>query len=354
MHSDLFGDPFAAATPAARPGAGRNSIEPAAPDAATLELASAMPPGVCLGTSSWSFPGWADLVYAKVYPESALSKHGLSAYAQHPLLRCVSLDRSFYRPLSQAQFAALRAQTQDRNDRLAPFRFVVKAPASLCDATVRDATGRGVQTNPQFLNPELAWLEALEPAARGLGDALGALVFQVSPLPHFWQHDTSQPTALLDAMLEHLNAQHWRQWAPSAVLAVEVRNPAWVLAGGPALARVLKRHGATYCLGLHAKMPPLKDQLPMLRALWPGPLVARWSLHSQHGAYGYQAAKNQYEPFDQLIDPDPTIRDGLAKVIAATARAGHQVLVTINNKAEGSAPRSVSALAQAVVDQSPP
>jgi uncharacterized protein YecE (DUF72 family) len=34
-----------------------------------------------------------------------LAKNGLSAYAQHPLLRCVGIDRSFYRPLTEGQYA---------------------------------------------------------------------------------------------------------------------------------------------------------------------------------------------------------------------------------------------------------
>lgn len=111
---------------------------------------------------------------------------------------------------------------------------------------------------------------------------------------------------------------------------------------------MLKRAGATYCLGLHARMPPVEAQLPMLRALWPGPLVCRWNLHRRHGGQGYEEAKQLYAPFDALVDPDPATRDVLARVIVATAAAGFHSFVTINNKAEGSAPLSVIALARAV------
>ena len=93
-------------------------------------------------------------------------------------------------------------------------------------------------------------------------------------------------------------------------------------------------------------MPPITQQLPMLRSLWPAPLVCRWSLNHRHGAFGYEEAKGLYEPFDHLLDPDPATRTTLAKVIAATASAG--LYVTINNNAEGSAPLSVIELAKAV------
>ena len=116
--------------------------------------------------------------------------------------------------------------------------------------------------------------------------------------------------------------------------------------------RGLRAAGATYCLGLHAKMPPIEDQLPTLRALWPGPLVCRWNLHRRHGAYGYEAAKRLYGDFDALVDPDLETRTTLARVIAGTAGAGHAAYVTLGNKAEGSAPLSVVALAEAVADLS--
>ena len=55
-----------------------------------------------------------------------------------------------------------------------------------------------------------------------------------------------------------------------------------------------------YRLCLHAQKPPIEEQLPLLRTLWPGPLVCRWNLHRHHGAYGYESAKVQYAPFDCL------------------------------------------------------
>ncbi len=60
-----------------------------------------------------------------------------------------------------------------------------------------------------------------------------------------------------------------------------------------------------YRLGLHAKKPPIEEQLPLLRTLWPGPLVCRWNLHRRHGAYGYESAKAQYAPFDSRKTPTP-------------------------------------------------
>jgi hypothetical protein len=101
-------------------------------------------------------------------------------------------------------------------------------------------------------------------------------------------------------------------------------------------------------MGLHAKMPSITEQLPILRALWPGPLVCRWNLNPLHGAYGYEDAKHAYSPYDKIVDPDLETRAKLAQVIVGTVRAGKNVYVTLSNKAEGSAPLSVIELAKAI------
>jgi uncharacterized protein YecE (DUF72 family) len=343
MQDALFPDPPppAPATTTPRGRAPRQGeVQPHATDTALADLGQRLPQRLRLGTSSWSFPGWTGLVWEGNHGEAALARHGLPAYARHPLLRTVSLDRAFYRPLSASQYAAYAAQVPD------DFRFVVKAPSLMADALVRGADGRGMQANPAFLDPALAVSEFVQPALDGLGAKIGALVFQLSPLPAAMLTDISGVFNRLALMLQALHAI--KTIAPDAVVAVEVRNPAFLV---PAFAELLRAAGATYCLGLHAKLPPIEAQLPMLRALWPGPLVCRWNLHRKHGAYGYGEAKDLYQPFDKLVDPDPDTRRVLARVIAGTTAAGYNAYVTINNKAEGSAPLSVQALARELLSK---
>ena len=297
-----------------------------------------------MGTSSWHFPGWSGLVWDGDYAESQLSKSGLAAYAAHPLLRTVSLDRAFYRPLSSQQYAHYAAQVP------ADFRFIVKGPSLMCDALVRAEDGRGMAPNPAFLNAELAVREFIQPALDGLGSKVGALVFQLSPLPRTLLANMPALIERIGALLAALPPL--APTAPDGVVALEVRDAAFLTpTHAPLLAQALRTarqasgNPVTYCLGLHAKMPLIEEQLPLLRALWPGPLVCRWNLHRRHGAYGYETAKAQYAPFNRLQDPDPATRAHLARVIAGTCGAGQNAYITINNKAEGSAPLSIHALA---------
>lgn len=313
-------------------------VEAAPPSAELISLADALPAHLRLGTSSWNYPGWQGLVWGRAYADATLSRYGLTAYARHPLLRTVGIDRGFYRPLTTAQFAQHAEQVD------ADFRFVVKAPNIVTDALLRDESGRGLHNNSNFLNADFALRSFVEPVLEGLGAKLGALVFQISPLPVAMLARISDSITRLHELLRAIPDLRGR--APDAVVAVEVRDAQWLR---PEFTQALRDTGATYCMGLHAKMPRIDEQLPILRALWPGPLVCRWNLNPLHGAYGYEEAQRQYEPYDRMIDPDLETRAALARVIAGTVGAGQKAYVTLSNKAEGSAPLSVAELARAII-----
>ena len=91
-------------------------VRPAPWPAALADLAARLPARLHLGTSSWSFPGWDGLVWEGEYTESMLARGGLATYAQHPLMRAVSLDRAFYQPLTVAQYAAYAERLPDDDE----------------------------------------------------------------------------------------------------------------------------------------------------------------------------------------------------------------------------------------------
>ncbi|QBQ98429.1 DUF72 domain-containing protein [Paraburkholderia pallida] len=314
-------------------------VLPAVPEQDVLDLAAELPPGVRLGTSSWSFPGWRGIVYGDDYSNSRLARDGLAAYGAHPLLRSVSIDRSFYAPLTVTDYLRYAQQVPDH------FRFIVKAPALITDASVRGDRGEPVSANPCFLNADLAAREFVEPCLAGLGAKAGALVFQFPPLPDQLLAD---PAAFVERLAAFLAAL-----PPLPVdgpcYAVEIRDGILLT---PRFVRTLRAAGVRYCVGLHARMPdPLRQAaaLALMDGEAPaGPLIVRWSLHS---GFKYEQAKARYEPFDKLVDEDPHTRDALAELAARYAIAGQPVLITTNNKAEGSAPLTCAKLARAIADE---
>lgn len=310
-----------------------DGVDPASVTDTVRALATALPERIRLGTSSWSFPGWTGLVYAprngRPATEQVLARHGLAAYARHPLFRTVSLDRTFYAPLAADEFARYAAQVP------AGFRFVVKAPAAITDPVVRKpGSGEAARDNPTFLDAAAAAAAFVRPAVAGLGVKAGPLVFQFPPLGRRLLADVPRLAARIAAFVAMLPR--------GPLYAVETRDPELVTTDFSA---ALADAGAVPCLAVHARMPPVEAQAAALRRADHGSVVVRWNLHAGRD---YEGAKADYFPFDRIVEEDRASRAALAEVAGTAAAAGRDVFITINNKAEGSAPRSVEALAAAI------
>lgn len=279
-------------------------------------LADRLSPRIRLGTSSWSFPGWEGIVYDRKASTTVLARRGLEAYARHPLLRAVGIDRTYYAPVEAKVFAEYAAAVPD------DFRFLVKA-WSACTSP----------QEPTFLDPAFAREEVVAPFVEGLGTKAGVLLFQFPPVGD----------ALAGAPGPFATALHrfFEQLPQGVPYAVELRDTS--LLGRPYL-DALRDVGVGHCVNVHPRMPAAAEQEALVGEAT-GPLVARWMLHS---GLRYEQAKERYEPFDKLVDEDPQSRSTLAAAALRHAKAGHDVLIVANNKAEGSAPLSLFRLAKEI------
>lgn len=320
QQADLFGDvpPAPAATPAE---------SPADRDPEVRRLASLLPAAIRLGTSSWAFPGWAGTVYGQTLPERLLAREGLAAYARHPLLKTVSIDRTFYAPLPEADFRRYAAQVPDT------FRFLVKAPQALTSDYLFETR----EASPHFLDASAARDLFVGPSTTGLGAKAGPLVFQFPPLRReFTRERRGDFASRLARFLSDLPA--------GPLYAVEFRDRELLASE---VMQALAASGTRLCLSIHARMPPAPVQAAAATALGPGPLVVRWNLHA---GFAYEEAKARYAPFDRLVDEDPGTRMAVARLCRECAGSGGEAWVIANNKAEGSAPLTLERLARAIVD----
>lgn len=316
---DLFGDKRVLAQP----------VEPALD-----QLAAQLPSTLRFGTSTWSFPGWAGIVYGADYEESRLARDGLAAYAHHPLLRAVGVDRSFYAPLGSTTLARMAAAVP------ADFRFLLKAHAAV---TVPRSARRPafLQGTPEaFLDADYASRVIVEPAQRALGERLGVVLFQFSPLGERVLRHRSLLLDRLQAFLAALprGVTYACEWRDAAIL-------------GPDYHAALAAAGAVHGLCAHPRMPAVDAQgvdaqgidAQGVNPAAAGPLVIRWLLRSDRG---YDEARAAYAPFDRLCDPDPATRKQIVVLLRAAAAQGREAMLIVNNKAEGSAPLSIAALAR--------
>lgn len=302
---------------------GADGVGPAQIAPALRALGEALPEHVHLGTSSWSFPGWRGIVWDRSASRSVLAECGLAAYARHPVLRGVGIDRSYYDPLDAETYRAYADAVPEG------FRFLVKAH--------RDLTTRR-SDNPRYLDDAFARERVIPPWREGLGERAGPLVFQFPPQRASRADAPERFAADLHAFLERLPR--------GPLYAVEIRHGRWLT---PRLANALADAGAVPCLTVHPSMPPLSEQAGVWGTGWPA-LVARWMLG---GEQAYEDARSRYAPFDRLVDPDPATRRALAGLCRDAASRGAPCFVTVNNKAEGSAPLSVIELAREIGGAAP-
>jgi uncharacterized protein YecE (DUF72 family) len=294
--------------------------------AAFAGLAGQLPAGVRLGTSTWSFPGWRGIVYQHEHRETELARRGLAAYAGHPLLRAVGVDRGFYAPVPREDLSRWAADVDPG------FRFLIKAHAALTTPRGARRPAFLADAPPAFLDAGHAVRAVIEPAAEALGPRLGIVLFQFSPLgERVLRHR--------ELLLERLGA-FLRSLPRVATYAVEWRDPAML---GDDYHAVLDASGAVHGFCAHPRMPSLAVQCPSGGPR--GPLVLRWLLG---GGRRYDEARAAFAPFDRLVEPDPTVRGEVARLVAGAAAAGQQATVIVNNKAEGSAPLSVCELAREI------
>lgn len=327
----LFGPGFEGAP---RPSRSKLAVEPASASDELHALARRLPPRVHLGTSSWSFPGWEGLVYAQAYPTASLAREGLRAYAQQPLLRAVGLDRSYYGPVDADALADYAAVVPEG------FRFLAKAHEVLTLARFprhRRYGERSGKDNPQWLDAAYATDHVVRPFVEGLAAKGGVLLFQLAPQDEAALGGRRGFPELIHRFLTAL--------PPGPCYAVELRNHKLLT---PAYADALRDAGALHCVSVHPRMPDVRTQARQVGALDRPGLVVRWMLTPR---MNYELARKYYHPFDTLVDPDPIAREGIAELVRAMSERGRPSMVIVNNKAEGCAPRSIEALARAIVGE---
>jgi len=301
-------------------------------EAELLRLRDALPPGVHFGTSTWTYPGWRGLVYSREYRATGQSAAMLAEYARFPLFGTVGIDSSFYGPPSP------RTLHQWRKALPVGFKCVSKVWDRITAHTFAGARhgARVGQLNPDFLSAELFEEEVWRPYRANFSGHTGPFVFEFQTIA---ARDRMSPLGFatrLDAFLDQLPAE--------GEYGVEVRNEEFLT---PAYFAVLREHGVAHVFNSWTRMPSLGAQLDLSGAITGRFLVCRALLRPGRT---YAEAVDQFAPYDRIREANPRLRRDLARLARTAAELRLPAYLLVNNRAEGSAPLTITAVARLLAE----
>jgi uncharacterized protein YecE (DUF72 family) len=278
--------------------------------------------GIFVGTSSWKYEGWLDLLYT---PERYMTrgrvsrakfeKTCLAEYAE--VFKTVCLDGGFYQFPNARLLEGIFAQAPE------DFRLTLKVTE---DITVRRFPAlarygkRAGQENPYFLDAVLfvaSFLGPLEPY-RG---RIGAIIFEFSQFHDGDWTNLREFVEALDAFLGRL-PKGWDY-------AVEVRNRGLLRAE---YFDVLRRHGVAHTFNSWSRMPPVSEQLALAGSFTADFAAARFLLKPGRT---YEEAVEKFQPYREVKEPYEEARDAMAKLLTPTPRLLNRRYIYVNNRLEG-------------------
>ena len=290
-------------------------------------------PFVHFGTSTWTYPGWAGLVYSRRYPEPGASAGMLAEYAKFPLFSTVGIDSSFYGPPHPKTLETWARALPDG------FRCVSKVWDRITVHTFagkREPKSAAGKANPDFLNPNLFLAEVYEPYRRHFGDHMGPFVFEFQTIAGWGTRAAAEFAGRLDEFLALLPRE--------ARYAVEIRNEEFL---SPSYLAVLRTHNVAHVFNSWTRMPPIGAQLDVDGTITADFIVARALLRPGRM---YEQAVKAFAPYDRIRDPNPELRQDLTRLAATAAKLGIPAYLIVNNRAEGSAPHTIAAVARQIAE----
>jgi uncharacterized protein YecE (DUF72 family) len=296
----------------------------------------ALSPFIRFGTSTWTYEGWQGLVYTKAYPKGRFKQDCLAEYAAYQyrgehLFRTVGFDFTFYGPPTARQLAHYAAQLP------AGFRVCSKVweevtvPVFASGLRYRSRSG----PNPHFLDADFFQDQVLTPYREALRDKTGPFILE-------FQRTGIEPAQFLpklDAFLGRLPKDH--------EYAVEVRTPGLL---GREYRAVLQAHSVAHVYNHLHGMPPLGQQHEQLGSDFTAPFTMLRLLTPRDLTYA-QAVK-AYRPYTTIVRALPDMRRDAARLIRESVSRRQLAYVLVNNRAEGSAPLTIQALADELMQRS--
>ena len=302
------------------------------------ELASE---GIYVGTSSWKYEGWLGLIYSpekymryfKEGPPKILKgrfeKTCLTEYAQ--TFKTVCLDAGFYQFPSQQMLEGYLSQVPS------DFRLSLKVTEDITVLRFPNLPrygSRAGQANPHFLDSDLFIASFLGPLTP-YREQIGTIIFEFS---HFHPGDWERGREFVEALDEFLGKLP-KGWDYS----IEIRNESLL---HPRYFEVLKKHNVAHAFNSWSRMPSVVEQVRIAGEETADFVTARFLLKPGRT---YEQAVKSFQPYREIKDANEEARTGIKQLLGkACFTRTRKRYIYVNNRLEGSAPWTISAVLEAM------
>ena len=272
-----------------------------------------------IGTCSWKYPSWKDLVYT-----SGKNINFLEEFAR--TYDTVEIDQWFWSLFGEEKIELPKAETVAEYLASVPddFKFTIKAPNSVTlTHFYKYLTGGKFLANPYFLSVPLFedFLDRIAP----LRDHLGLIMLQ-------FEYLNRQKMSGLDEFLRRLDdfLDRVPDWVP---IALEPRNPQFFT---QQYFSFLDRRNLSHVFIQGYYMPEISGVYREYGQMISHPVVVRL-----HGYERDEIEKKTKKIYNAIVEPKDDELPGVIRMVQDLRARGIQVYLNVNNHYEGSAPLTI-------------
>ncbi len=285
---------------------------------------------VRIGTSSWKYDSWKDLIYR---PDKSYEPIDyLGDYAKY--YNTVEIDQWFWSLFPAGVKLPDKKDVKFYADTVPDdFIFTVKAPNSitLTNYYTRQSVKQksfANKSNEHFLDTDILkkFLKLLKP----FGHKLGPIMFQ-------FEYLNKEKMPSLKVFLDRLR-KFFEKVPKGYEFAVEIRNPNYLKAP---FFELLKAFGIGFVLLEGYFMPPLEEVASQFDTV-----TADFSIIRLQGSARLEMEERTGSLWNQIIEPKDAGLLTTASIVKKNTQRGLKSYININNHYEGSAPLTIQRLAE--------
>ena len=272
-----------------------------------------------IGTCSWKYPSWKNLVYPATKDINFLREYATQ-------YDTVEIDQWFWSLFGEDKINLPRPETVGEYFNSVPddFRFTIKAPNSITlTHFYRHITGGKLVSNPYFLSVPLLleFLSQIEP----LYPYLGIIMLQ-------FEYLNKQKMANLDEFLDRVGS--FLTQAPAGIrFALEPRNPQYFT---KRYFNFLAERGLSHVFIQGYYMPEITGVYREFRDLISEPVIIRL-----HGYERDEIEKKTSKQYHTIVASKDDELPGVIKMVQDLRARRVDVYLNVNNHYEGSAPLTI-------------